>query len=474
MIIAFTLQGENENFPVIPRTEMMIASLKKFMTDAKIIQLSNMDFEEAEGIDECIRTPLTGDFIDWSFDSFISVLSRGENVLAIGTDVLLKDDVSDVFNEDFDVAACKYPLRDRTDGVYCGDVNFFKPNGLKFIQDVAHYYRTTPQIRDGWEGGQTAFRDVLSKGEYNFLELDYEVYCNTPESTHEDVDKAKILHFRGRRKVFMPFYADKLKLVKPYDPTVVCNVPSHILTYNVKEALKLPLDVLAKQHHEQRTGPLFIIGGGPSLSNDLERIKAAQGSCVIWALNNTFRYLCENGIQPDAHIMLDAREENIHFVPEKTDALLLYCAQCHPKVFEKGMAAGKVITWCSSIPDIVDILKEKEMLKEAAIVSGGSSVGMKAIGLAAVFGFSKIHLYGYDSSYSGDENHAYKQPLNDDDKIIEITVNDQQFKCAPWMATQASEFRETAQRFVTDGMEIEVHGYGLLPYIASLMVGNGT
>jgi len=94
-----------------------------------------------------------------------------------------------------------------------------------------------------------------------------------------------------------------------------------------------------------------------------------KGGAIVWALNNSFRYLCEHGIEPHAQIMIDARIENLAFVPDETDALLLYSTQCHPHVLDKAMTAGKLILWCPSIEKILEILNEYKKL--AAVVAGG-------------------------------------------------------------------------------------------------------
>lgn len=248
---------------------------------------------------------------------------------------------------------------------------------------------------------------------------------------------------------------------------VVGNVSEKVLEENVISALERPCELLADQYMTPTEKTLLIVGGGPSLKDDLVDIAFMKQYSIIWALNGAFKYLIDNGIQPDGHIILDARQENIEFVPDATEAALLYSAQCHPDVLDKGTKAGRLILWIPAIPSVLDILRQKE--KRAAIVSGGSSVGIKAFVLAQAFGFKNIHLFGYDSSYREDENHAYPQTLNGGERIVDITVNDQKFRCAPWMATQVEEFKHSLPNFLNKGMIFSVHGSGLLPYVATLL-----
>lgn len=469
MIVTFALQADHLNFPVFPRTDILVASIRKWLPEAKIIQLSNADFLAAEDVDEVLRTDNNGDFIEWAFSSMIKLLERGEDVIQLATDIIVNGEIADVFNDDFDIACCRYPLHDRADGAFCGDVNFIKPSGIGMWRDALAYYQETPGIKDGWEGGQTAFLEVSKLGKYRIKELDYDTYCYTPDDFNEDVSKAKIVHFRGNRKGMMMYYSEELKVRRLYNPKVVCNVSDDALDANIDYALSLPVEILVDQYMQPKEQKLVIVGGGPSLACTIPEINDLKNNgAIVWALNNSFRYLCEHGVEVDVHVMLDARQENIAFIPITTNTMLLYSAQCHPDVLDKGIGTGApMVIWCPSVANMQKKIAEKKI--DAAIIAGGSSVGIKAMGLAKVFGFKEVYLYGYDSSYHEDKNHAYEQGLNKKERIIDVFVNDRKFKCAPWMATQANEFRHTVSEFVSEGMIFHVGGFGLLPYIAQIL-----
>lgn len=247
---------------------------------------------------------------------------------------------------------------------------------------------------------------------------------------------------------------------------VVCNTADETVMEQIKNNLALPFEHLADQYSIPNFKHLCIVGGGPSLAGDLVELKKRQeAGNIIWALNNAFKYLIENDIYPDCQIMLDARPENAAFVPEETKATLLYASQCHPDVFAK--AKGRVIIWDAYVEGILALLEERKI--KSALIGGATTAGISALALAQVFGFRDVHLFGYDSSYREDRNHAYQQPLNDTEKKIVVTVNGQNFTCAPWMATQVQDFKNGIQNFLNANMTIHVHGNGLLPYVAKLM-----
>lgn len=253
---------------------------------------------------------------------------------------------------------------------------------------------------------------------------------------------------------------------------VIANTNDAEIEKNIRHACSLPLENLADQYMRPHDNVVSIVGGGPSLADDLDEIRWRQmNGEIIWSLNNTFKYLKKNGIAPDAHLMLDARLANKEFVPCDSYATKLYASQCHAEVLAQAIEGpGHVILWHDYSPIALKVINE--LGRKVAFIGAGSSVGLKALTLAQLFGFKTIHLYGYDSCYRDAENHAYRQDLNKFERIIEVIQDNQKFKCAPWMATQANEFKQCIPNFLGDGLTIAVHGQGLIPYIASKMVNH--
>lgn len=248
----------------------------------------------------------------------------------------------------------------------------------------------------------------------------------------------------------------------------LCNTPESEIAKNIRSALTLSFPWLQKQ--EPHEGHAVIIGGGPSLINQIEEIRKRQDhGQVIFATNNTYKYLLQHGITADCHVMLDAREENEEFVPPSgAHRYCYYASQVHPKCLE---AAGKnghaVILWHSFFSDkIFDIIGDNT---GDPLIGGGATVGLHSIALAHTLGYRNFHLYGFDSSYEQDENHAYKQPLNDGERIVEVEMNGKKYKAAAWMCSQVEDFKVTAMAVVESGGVITVHGTGLLPDVARLM-----
>lgn len=241
--------------------------------------------------------------------------------------------------------------------------------------------------------------------------------------------------------------------------TQVMNVSDSDLIENIKSALKLPYPRV--NQIPAHDGHAVIVGGGPSLNDHIDEIRwRKQQGQIVFATNNTL-----SKVEADYHVMLDARKENAAFVPYNMKCL--YASQCHPNVFERSKNNGNAITiWHSMIDGIQEVVCEDSCF----IGAGLSSVGLKAMALAYTMGYRKIHIYGLDSSYRDGEHHAYKQPLNDNERILDVECNGTIYTTAAWMATQAEEFKSIAGLLVNAGCTLTVHGDGLIPDIARNMV----
>jgi uncharacterized Rossmann fold enzyme len=228
-----------------------------------------------------------------------------------------------------------------------------------------------------------------------------------------------------------------------------------------------------------------IVGGAPSLKDSLSDIRwhARQKKTRVIALNNAWRILVENGIMPNAAVLVDARPENAEFVKGSPVKMRwLVSSQCHPEVFD-ALGARDAVVWHSAQPDnaqLMEILKpwwgDGPDQKPTVLVPGGSTVALRTIWLAAFSGFRKIHMYGVDSSYAVDgSHHAYAQGLNEGETVLEVARGAKRYSCAAWMVRQAAEFEETWRDMaeycdpITGApapVTIHVHGTGLIPDIA--------
>lgn len=245
---------------------------------------------------------------------------------------------------------------------------------------------------------------------------------------------------------------------------IVCNTADELVRANVQAACELDLPWLDIAEAHDRAA--IVVGGGPSMRPLLPMIAAMQaGGATVFATNGTVAPLFVAGILSNHQVLLDARPENVAFVAGPKAQHYLIASQCHPDLF-RAIKGHPATLWHPAYPEIDEWIGHRE----AVLIGGGTTVGLQAMSIAYALGHRKIHLFGFDSSYSeAGEGHAYPQPLNADDDRQEYRIGDRKFIAAPWMARQAMEFQTASRQLIDGDAELYVHGTGLLPAIAAQM-----
>jgi hypothetical protein len=231
---------------------------------------------------------------------------------------------------------------------------------------------------------------------------------------------------------------------------------------NVKHNIRLGFQQV--QPHPTNDVDVMIVGGGPSLKDHIQEIDflRRQGVKLI-CLNNAYQYCLDHGIIPSAFVMVDARPFNVRFVENTIPECKYFIAsQCDPAVFERlESVKDQTYIWHTSAEEIQDALKE--VYPKCYPVPGGSTVLLRAIPLFRMLGFKRFHIFGCDSCLEDGAHHAYEQRENDQEVVIPVRVGDKEFKCNPWMVSQAREFIDLIG-CMGDVMELEIYG-GLLRQI---------
>lgn len=225
---------------------------------------------------------------------------------------------------------------------------------------------------------------------------------------------------------------------------------------------------------------VMIVGGGPSLNGQADKIKQMRTEGVkLITLNGAYHWALEQGLKVSAQVVVDARPFNARFThPVQDETVYLIGSQCDPGVLE-GLPHDRTYLWHTTAEMIRDILDEMSPNDEQGNptwfgVPGGCTVLLRTIPLLKMLGYRKFHLFGCDScvkeaNNTGSEwrhytHHAYSQPENDGVPLFPATVGGRVFQCTAWQIAQAQEFMSLI-RIMGDMFEIEVHGDGLLGWI---------
>jgi len=355
--------------------------------------------------------------------------------------------------------------------------DFMRPNGL---QSSVMSWRAGGQATKIWgayeeqgfpeiDGGDQAFIEHTAWS-YEILQRLYpSLFVSYKVSGGKIPSKASVVVFHGKprpHEVTTGWVPEVWKIggITRADLDTICNTTADEILANVRANIKR--SVLAwYDTAPTHNGQVAIVGGGPSVKSKLDEIiwRKSLGQ-QIWALNGAGHWLMQNGVEPDAIVVLDARQENIGFVKPSYGAEYLVASQVHPKLLD-ALYGRRVTLWHANVAGVQELVEDVKN-RPVHLIGGGSTVGLNAMVLAFARGFRAIHLYGFDSSISEEGAHAYAQPLNDGDLIVDAIAGDRKFRAAPWMVQQAEEFVPLALSLTDDGAIITVAGDGLLPHIA--------
>lgn len=248
-----------------------------------------------------------------------------------------------------------------------------------------------------------------------------------------------------------------------------CNVEDSILRENIISNTENYGGFVIESAAEDNGKTAIVVGGAPSVQNNLEFIRelSKQENAVVFGLNNAAKYLYNNNIKVDFGVLVDARDSNIEFYKSV-------------KNWEWGWLPFEMLiaSWVS--PKLIKEINEFrlfhiasdvhiDVVKEGLFIGGGRTVGLISLALLTALGYRTIHIFGYDSSFTDGKHHAYPQPGNDQDTVIEVQYNGRTFTTTPWMAKQAEDFIELSNALIEKGVTLIVHGEGLLPYIAECL-----
>lgn len=239
------------------------------------------------------------------------------------------------------------------------------------------------------------------------------------------------------------------------------NVPKGDLRANILSASQRGCQWFEPREAHDETA--LIVGGGPSLKDDLLFLKHMAGTAQVFALNGVPSYLAKHGIIPDFHVMLDAHPDCLGFVSSHLPMIRYYASQCTPAVLD---AAGSSLVCWHGGGEAMNILgsEGKTFLH---VVGGGSTGATRAMVLAYGLGYRKFHLFGMDSSHDAGKAHAYDQSSTE--ATLDVTCGDQVFKTSPQLLGQAEDFKMILPDLIRAACEVTVHGDGLLRAVATQM-----
>lgn len=211
-----------------------------------------------------------------------------------------------------------------------------------------------------------------------------------------------------------------------------------------------------------------MIGGGPSLKDTLDLAKTFP---VTVACGSVHDYLMGEGLVPSYCAVCDPDPIMAEYL--KSPSLLttyLVSSHCHPSVLDALKRCFVALWHCHPVGD--EYLRELEGSDYQA-VEGGCTVGLRALSIAILLGYTDIHFFGFDSCLGfEDAHHAYGFATDGEETghVFEVKVGrtdlgpdeSRTYRCAGYQLAQVDHFKRFAREHGSL-FRPTFHGSGLLP-----------
>ena len=194
---------------------------------------------------------------------------------------------------------------------------------------------------------------------------------------------------------------------------------------------------------------------GPSLEVTWPQIRGP-----VITVSGAHDYLLKKGMTPTWHVECDPREHKARMLlrPNKTTKYLM-ASVCSP-AFWDALKGNHVQLWHlvnGNDLETVAWVARNHPKGLKILIGGGSSVGQRAMNVAAALGYRRFDVYGMDCSFS-DNRHAGEHTGRPQVETL-VKVGDKIFKTTRQMLQAA---REMEQFLLTQDVEVSFHGTGLI------------
>jgi len=179
---------------------------------------------------------------------------------------------------------------------------------------------------------------------------------------------------------------------------------------------------------EVRAEPIACVSFGPSLKHTWEKIKEFK---YVMSCSGSHKFLVDHGIVPTWHIDVDPREHKIKLIGEPQKGCeYLIASTCHPQLVNYLQDAGCTV----KLWHIFDNAEEGYRILPPGewMICGGCSVGVRTMTLARFLGFTDLHIFGMDGSFSDEGSHAAEHPHDaSKKKVFETEYNGVRYRTTP-------------------------------------------
>ncbi len=155
---------------------------------------------------------------------------------------------------------------------------------------------------------------------------------------------------------------------------------------------------------DARPEPVAVVCYGPSLNDTWEQVRDFP---FVISCSGSHKFLVDRGIIPHYHVEVDPRPHKVQLIgPPQPETEYLIASTCHAAVFDH-LEGHTVKLWhvFDSAAEGIRALPPGEWA-----VTGGCSVGLRALTIAGFLGFRDLHVFGMDGCEGATGKHAAEHP----------------------------------------------------------------
>ncbi len=174
--------------------------------------------------------------------------------------------------------------------------------------------------------------------------------------------------------------------------------PVEMRKANMVSAFQRGLPELTELLGHETGKQAIIIGGGPSIQGEVEKIHALRlAGAVVVTCERMYAWCLLHGIIPEYVVTMDASDDvSQAFTDLQPGSVHLVASQCLPAVFD-ALAGEKVYLYSTPQTGIeVSDMWEMGNYPEITIVNGGGSVVLCSLSIAMTLGMRTLHIFGFD------------------------------------------------------------------------------
>lgn len=189
------------------------------------------------------------------------------------------------------------------------------------------------------------------------------------------------------------------------EPTKKPPVPDEEAIENIRASVNYEYPIIGPQPSKQ--GSVIFVAAGPTVIDFLPEIKRRrEAGEYVMTSNRTHDWLVDNGIIPHACLILDPKEikkDDVLKVQPETAYMISVCA--NPKVWEEMHKRGAkmlkvMVAYGMNNEEDMRIMNDLyPNISAKYYLPGGTMTPLRAMPLAAMLGYKKIEMYGFDSCF---------------------------------------------------------------------------